>query len=165
MIWKNSQIDYKNALFIHEFVRIRLWSLLRLSHDPNNWATTRPLLYLDMVHILQTDKPTHKEMLLIQKLFPRSLQISTLYLYSMYFVQKPQETLQSTTYYLSSQYLHQMHHKWVINCSDYVRNTYIYRQVSNISRTKSQHLEDSRTVLRLSLRNPLKPDVKSRMEM
>ena len=34
-----------------------------------------------------------------------------------------------------------------------------YRQVSNISRTKSQHLKDSRTVLRLSLPNPLKPDV------
>ena len=41
----------------------------------------------------------------------------------------------------------------------------IYRQVSNISRTKSQHLKDSRTVLRPSLPNPLKPDVKSRMKM
>ena len=40
-----------------------------------------------------------------------------------------------------------------------------YRQVSDIRRTKSQHLEDSRTVLRLSLPNPLKPDVKSRMKM
>ena len=40
-----------------------------------------------------------------------------------------------------------------------------YRQVSNIRRTKSQHLNDSRTVLRLSLPNPLKPDVKSRMKM
>ena len=40
-----------------------------------------------------------------------------------------------------------------------------YRQVSNISRTKSQYLKDSRTVLRLSLPNPLKPDVKSRMKM
>ena len=40
-----------------------------------------------------------------------------------------------------------------------------YRQVFNISRTKSQHLKDSRTVLRLSLLNPLKPDVKSRMKM
>ena len=40
-----------------------------------------------------------------------------------------------------------------------------YRQVSNIRRTKSQHLKDSRTVLRLSLTNPLKPDVKSRMKM
>ena len=38
-----------------------------------------------------------------------------------------------------------------------------YRQVSNIRRTKSQHLKDCRTVLRLSLPNPLKPDVKSRM--
>ena len=40
-----------------------------------------------------------------------------------------------------------------------------YRQVSNIRRTKSQHFKDSRTVLRLSLPNPLKPDVKSRMKM
>ena len=39
------------------------------------------------------------------------------------------------------------------------------RQVSNIRRTKSQHSQDSRTVLRLSLPNPLKPDVKSRMKM
>ena len=40
-----------------------------------------------------------------------------------------------------------------------------YRQVSNIRRTKSQNLKDSRTVLWLSLPNPLKPDVKSRMKM
>ena len=40
-----------------------------------------------------------------------------------------------------------------------------YRQVSNIRRTKSQHLKDSRTSLWLSLPNPLKPDVKSRMKM
>ena len=40
-----------------------------------------------------------------------------------------------------------------------------YRQVSNIRRTKSQHLKDAHTVLRLSLPNPLKPDVKSRMKM
>ena len=42
---------------------------------------------------------------------------------------------------------------------------YMYRQFSNIRRTKSQNLKDSRTVLRLSLPNPLKPDVKSRMKM
>ena len=41
----------------------------------------------------------------------------------------------------------------------------LYRQVSNIRRTESQHLKDSHTVLRLSLPNPLKPDVKSRMKM
>ena len=40
-----------------------------------------------------------------------------------------------------------------------------YRQVSNIRRTQSQHSKNSRTVLRLSLANPLKPDVKSRMKM
>ena len=36
----------------------------------------------------------------------------------------------------------------------------IYRQVFNIRCTKSKHSQDSRTVLRLSLPNPLKPDVK-----
>ena len=41
----------------------------------------------------------------------------------------------------------------------------IYRQVSNIRRTKSKHLRDSCTVLRLSLPNPLNTDVKSRMKM
>ena len=49
-----------------------------------------------------------------------------------------------------------------------VHNIYmedIYRQVSNIRRTKSQRLNDYRTVLRLSLPNPLKPDVKSKMKM
>ena len=40
-----------------------------------------------------------------------------------------------------------------------------YRQVSNIRHTKSQHLKYSRSVLRLSLPNPLKPDVKSGMTM
>ena len=40
-----------------------------------------------------------------------------------------------------------------------------YRQVSNIRRNKSQHFKDYRTVLRLSLPNPFKPDVKSRMKM
>ena len=40
-----------------------------------------------------------------------------------------------------------------------------YRQVSNIRRTKSQHLKCSRTVMWLSFPNPLKPDVKSRMKM
>ena len=38
-----------------------------------------------------------------------------------------------------------------------------YHQVSNIRRTKSQHLKGS--VLWLSLQNPLKPDVKSRKKM
>ena len=41
----------------------------------------------------------------------------------------------------------------------------MYRQVSNIRRTKFQHLKDSRTVLRLFLPNLLKSDVKSRMKM
>ena len=41
----------------------------------------------------------------------------------------------------------------------------IYRQVSNIRRTKFKHLIDSRTVLRLPLPNPLKPYVESRMKM
>ena len=40
-----------------------------------------------------------------------------------------------------------------------------YRQVSNIRRTKSQLLINSRTALWLSLPNPLKPGVKSRTKM
>ena len=48
-------------------------------------------------------------------------------------------------------------HGWAMMCR--------YCQVSNIRRTKYLHLKDSRAVLRLSLPNPLKPDVKSRMKM
>ena len=44
-------------------------------------------------------------------------------------------------------------------------NLSYYCQVSNIRRTKSQQLKDSRTALGLSLPNPLKPDVKSRKKM
>ena len=40
-----------------------------------------------------------------------------------------------------------------------------YRQFSNMRRTKSQNLNVSRLVLHLSLPNPLKPCVKSRMKM
>ena len=40
-----------------------------------------------------------------------------------------------------------------------------YRKVSNISRTKSQNLNDSRLILQLSLPNWLKPGVKSWMKM
>ena len=40
-----------------------------------------------------------------------------------------------------------------------------YRQTSNISSTKSQNLNVSHLVLQLSLPNPLKPGVKSRMKM
>ena len=40
-----------------------------------------------------------------------------------------------------------------------------YCQVFNIRLTKSQQFKDSHTVLRLSLPNLLKPDVKSRMKM
>ena len=41
----------------------------------------------------------------------------------------------------------------------------IYRQISNISHTKSQNLNVSRLILQLSLYNILKPGVKSRMKM
>ena len=41
----------------------------------------------------------------------------------------------------------------------------VYRQISNISRTKSQNLNVSRLVLQLPLPNPVKPGVKSRMKM
>ena len=40
-----------------------------------------------------------------------------------------------------------------------------HHQVSNISRTKTQNLNDSHLVLQLSLPNPLKLGVKSRMKM
>ena len=40
-----------------------------------------------------------------------------------------------------------------------------YCKISNISCTKSQNLNDSRFVLQLSMPNPLKPGVKSRMNM
>ena len=40
-----------------------------------------------------------------------------------------------------------------------------YCKISNISHTKSQHLNYSHLVLQLSLSNPLKPGVKSRMKM
>ena len=40
-----------------------------------------------------------------------------------------------------------------------------YRKTSNISRTKSQNLNDSRLILQFSLPHPLKPGVKSRMKM
>ena len=40
-----------------------------------------------------------------------------------------------------------------------------YRKISNIRRTKSQNLNNYRLVLQLSLPNPLKPGVKSRMKI
>ena len=40
-----------------------------------------------------------------------------------------------------------------------------YRKVSNIRRTKSQNLNDSRLVMQMSLSNLLKPGFKSRMKM
>ena len=40
-----------------------------------------------------------------------------------------------------------------------------YRKISNIRRTKSPSLNVSRLVLQLSLPNPMKPGVKSRMKM
>ena len=39
------------------------------------------------------------------------------------------------------------------------------RKISNTRRTKSQNLNVSRLVLQLSLLNPMKPGVKSRMKM
>ena len=41
----------------------------------------------------------------------------------------------------------------------------IYRQFSNISRTKSSNLNVSRLVLQLSLPDPLNPDAMSGMKM
>ena len=47
----------------------------------------------------------------------------------------------------------------------YLQMSYIYCKISNIRQTKSQKLNDSRLVLQLSLPNPLKQGVKSRMKM
>ena len=44
-------------------------------------------------------------------------------------------------------------------------NFVYYRKTSSISRTKSQNLNVFNLVLQLSLFNPLKPGVKSRMKM
>ena len=40
-----------------------------------------------------------------------------------------------------------------------------YRKVSNISGTKCQNLNDSRLVLQLPVPNPLKPSIKSIIQM
>ena len=53
----------------------------------------------------------------------------------------------------------------LVNIGSGFLSNIIYRQVSNIRHTKSQHLKDYHTVLRLSLENPLKPDIKSRTKM
>ena len=64
--------------------------------------------------------------------------------------------------------------KWVISKSISCEITLVwmlqdltndYRKISNIRRTKSQNLNVSQLVLQLSLLNPMKPGVKSRMKM
>ena len=52
---------------------------------------------------------------------------------------------------------------WAI-CGN-VRGHINYRKVSDIKRTKSKNLNDSRLVLKLSVPNPLKLGIKSRMKM
>ena len=52
-----------------------------------------------------------------------------------------------------------------MNTKSHINDFFKYRQISNISRTKSQNLNVSRIVLQLSLPNPLKPGVKSRMKV
>ena len=47
----------------------------------------------------------------------------------------------------------------------YIQHNENYRKIFNITRTKSPNLNVSRLVLQLSLPNPMKPDVKSRMKM
>ena len=51
--------------------------------------------------------------------------------------------------------------------SMHLREEYLldYRKISNISRTKSPNLNVSRLVVQLSLPNPMKPGVMSRMKM
>ena len=61
------------------------------------------------------------------------------------------------------------HPMWLFQCLTKFRiyniNKMKYRKISNITRTKSESLNDSRFTLQLSLPNPLKPDLKSRMKM
>ena len=54
-------------------------------------------------------------------------------------------------------------YSWVVQKLSHPTET--YHQISNISCTKSQNLNVSRLVLELSLPNPSKPGVKSRMKM
>ena len=46
-----------------------------------------------------------------------------------------------------------------------LKKTVLYRKITNISRTESHNLNDSRLVVQLPLPNPLKPAVKSWMKM
>ena len=46
-----------------------------------------------------------------------------------------------------------------------VDRVFIYRKISNVRRAKYQNLNDSRLVLQLSLPSPLRPGVKSRINM
>ena len=58
-------------------------------------------------------------------------------------------------------------HPWwlrTLMCNQYQAKE-SYRKISNIRHTKSQNLNVSRLVLQLSLPNPMKPGVKSRMKM
>ena len=55
--------------------------------------------------------------------------------------------------------------EWFPNTASYGFGYYYYSQTSKRSCTKSQHLNVSHLVLQLSLPNPLKPGVKSRMKM
>ena len=67
---------------------------------------------------------------------------------------------QISWYFVSAQKINmqtQAIHPWV-----YILFS-VYHKISNIRCTKSQNLNDSNSVLQLSLPNPLKPGVKSRM--
>ena len=57
-----------------------------------------------------------------------------------------------------------MQDKWVL-VFHALCNDLNYRKISNIRRTKSQNLNAPRLVLQLSLPNPMKPGVKSRMKI
>ena len=81
------------------------------------------------------------------------LYIEMNFLYSTYFHDYVQFRLYIEINFLYSIYLH-----------DYFQFG-LYWKVSNIRRTESQNLNDSRLVLLLSVPNPLKPSVKSIMKM
>ena len=58
-----------------------------------------------------------------------------------------------------------MMHAGQLNSGSVPVTNLLYRKLSNIRRTKSQHLNDSRLILQMSLPNPLKPGVKLRMKV
>ena len=78
--------------------------------------------------------------------------------------------LQRNSYKTTTELLESLDYGQVVfhdkeNKHNFVRTELGYRQIPIISRTKSQTLTVSCLVFQLSLSNPLKPGIKSRMKM